>query len=79
MSDPSTSEEPQDELVRQELARAHAKRRKGRNRLIGIAVAVVVIGVTFLFLLPRIADYQGCLECPPARVPGRGSQVLPSR
>ena len=58
MSDPSTSEEPQDELVRQELARAHAKRRKGRNRLIGIAVAVVVIGVTFLFLLPRIADYQ---------------------
>jgi len=58
MSDPNTSEEPQDELVRQELDRAHAKRRKGRNRLIGIAVAAVVIGGVFLFVLPHIADYK---------------------
>jgi putative heme transporter len=51
-------EEPQDELVRQELARAKAKRRKGRNRVLGIAVAAVVIGVVFLFVLPKIANYK---------------------
>jgi len=49
--------EPQDELVRQELDRAREKRRKGRNRVIGIVVAAVVIGGVFLFVLPRIADY----------------------
>ena len=46
------------------------ERRKGRNRLIGIAVAVVVIGVTFLFLLPQITVPQGRLECPPGHVLG---------
>ena len=60
MSNPKASavEESPDELVRQELAREQAKRRKGRNRVIGIAVAAVVIGGVFLFVLPRIADYR---------------------
>ena len=49
--------ESEDELVRHELAREQAKRRKGRNRVIGIVVAAVVIGGVFLFVLPRIADY----------------------
>jgi uncharacterized protein (TIRG00374 family) len=50
-------DEPRDELVEQELARARAKRRKGRNRIIGLGVSAVVIGGVFLFVLPRIADY----------------------
>jgi putative heme transporter len=60
MSDPGAAvvEESRDELVRQELDRAQAKRRKGRNRVIGIAVAAVVVGGVFLFVLPRIADYK---------------------
>ena len=60
MSNPKANvvEEPRDELVRHELAREQAKRRKGRNRVIGIAVAAVVIGGVFLFVLPRIADYR---------------------
>ena len=53
----ATVEEPKDELIQEELDRAEAKRRKGRNRIIGIGVSVVVIAVTFLFVLPRIADY----------------------
>ena len=57
MSDP-TAAESKDELVQQELAYEQAKRRKGRNRVIGIAVAAVVIGGVFLFVLPRIADYR---------------------
>ena len=44
--------------MRQELAREQAKRRKGRNRVIGTAAAAVVIGGVFLFVLPRIADYR---------------------
>jgi uncharacterized protein (TIRG00374 family) len=52
-----TVEEPEDELVEQELSRAQTKRRRGRNRVIGIAVTVVVIGVVFAFLLPKIANY----------------------
>ena len=47
----------QDELVRQELARAEAKRRKGRWRLGGVGLAIVVIGVVFAYVLPKIADY----------------------
>ena len=60
MSNPKANvvEEPRDELARHELAREQAKRRKGRNRVIGIAVAAVVIGGVFLFVLPRIADYR---------------------
>ncbi len=50
--------EPDDEIVRDELERAEAKRRTGRARLIGIAVSVVVIGVVFAFLLPKIANYR---------------------
>jgi uncharacterized protein (TIRG00374 family) len=52
-----TAAGPRDELVRSELDRAREKRRKGRNRVIGVAVSVVVIGGVFLFVLPRIADY----------------------
>jgi uncharacterized protein (TIRG00374 family) len=55
---PADVGEPQDELVRRELAQKQAKRRKGRNRVIGGVVAAVVIGGTFLFVLPRIADYK---------------------
>jgi uncharacterized protein (TIRG00374 family) len=60
LSDPSAGVvgESKDELVRQELAREQAKRRKGRKRVIGIAVSAVVIGGVFLFVLPRIADYR---------------------
>ncbi|HEY2652031.1 MAG TPA: lysylphosphatidylglycerol synthase domain-containing protein, partial [Solirubrobacteraceae bacterium] len=54
----AADDEPLDELAQRDLDRARAKRRKGRNRVIGIAVAVVVIGVVFFFLLPRIADYR---------------------
>ena len=47
----------EDDLVREELARAGAKRRRGRARIIGIVVSVAVIGVVFAYLLPKIADY----------------------
>jgi uncharacterized protein (TIRG00374 family) len=33
-----------------------------KSRIIGIAVAVVVIGLVFFFLLPRIADYRAVWE-----------------
>ena len=55
---PDPAEEPVDELVQRELERARSKRRKGRNRVIGLSISAVVIGVTFLFVLPRIADYK---------------------
>ena len=56
--DAPTVEQSQDELVRHELAREASKRRKGRKRVIGIVITVIVIGGVFLFLLPRIADYR---------------------
>ena len=40
-----------------ELEEAQRKRRKGRTRIVGIAVSVVVIAGVFAFALPRIADY----------------------
>jgi uncharacterized membrane protein YbhN (UPF0104 family) len=46
-----------DELVREELRQAQAKRRTGRTRLIGVAVSAAVIGLVFAFLLPKIANY----------------------
>jgi len=48
----------EDELVRAQLAQAETKRRKGRKRLIMIAVSVVVIGVVFAVVLPKIANYR---------------------
>ncbi len=51
------SPEPEDELVRVELADAHGKRRTGRARIIGIVLSVAVIGGVFAFALPRIANY----------------------
>jgi putative heme transporter len=51
------SPEPEDELVQVELEEAHRKRRKGRARIVGIVVSVLVIGGVFVFALPRIADY----------------------
>ena len=46
-----------DQLQREELAKAEAKRRTGRKRIVGIVVSVVVIGVVFAYLLPKIANY----------------------
>jgi uncharacterized membrane protein YbhN (UPF0104 family) len=46
-----------DELVREELRHAEAKRRKGRNRVIAAVVSVALIGLVFAFLLPKIASY----------------------
>ncbi len=47
----------EDELVQQELARAQKKKRTGRTRIVMIVVSVVIIGVVFAYLLPKIADY----------------------
>jgi uncharacterized membrane protein YbhN (UPF0104 family) len=52
------SSEPEDELVRVELEEVERKRRKGRRRILGVDVSVVVIGLVFAFALPRIADYR---------------------
>jgi uncharacterized membrane protein YbhN (UPF0104 family) len=48
----------EDEVVQRELDHAESKRRKGRTRIIGGVVSAVIIGVTFAFLLPKIADYS---------------------
>jgi putative heme transporter len=40
-----------------ELDEAKSKRRKGRGRIIGTVVSVVVVAVVFIFVLPRIANY----------------------
>ena len=47
----------EDELVQQELDRAEKKKRTGRTRIVGGVVSVVIIGVVFAYLLPKIADY----------------------
>jgi uncharacterized protein (TIRG00374 family) len=52
------SEHPEDELLRVELEHAQKKKRKGWKRWLMIGVSVVTIGLTFAFLLPRIADYR---------------------
>jgi uncharacterized protein (TIRG00374 family) len=51
------SERIEDELVRQELARARKKQRTGRARIVGILVSAAIIAVVFAYLLPQIADY----------------------
>jgi putative heme transporter len=50
-------EHVEDELVQHELNHAEKKRRTGRARIVGGAVSVVIIGVVFAYLLPKIADY----------------------
>jgi putative heme transporter len=50
--------EREDEFVRVELARAEARRWRGRRRLVGVAVSAAVVGLVFLFVLPRIANYR---------------------
>jgi putative heme transporter len=55
--DASLSPDPEDELVQVELDEAHRKRRKGRMRIIGGVVSVLVIGGVFAFALPKIANY----------------------
>src|SRR4051794_7418034 len=49
--------EAEDAIVQAELDAAHGKRRKGRMRIVGIGLSVVVIAAVFVFALPRIADY----------------------
>src|SRR3954452_15134445 len=51
------SGEPEDELVRVQLAEAQKKKRSGWKRWVMIAVSVAIIGLTFAFVLPKIADY----------------------
>jgi uncharacterized protein (TIRG00374 family) len=51
------SPHPEDELVQAELDAARKKRRSGRMRIIGIAASLIVIGLVFAFVLPKIADY----------------------
>jgi uncharacterized protein (TIRG00374 family) len=52
-----TPKQVEDELVQQELDRAEKKKRTGRTRIVGGVVSVVIIGVVFAYLLPKIADY----------------------
>jgi uncharacterized membrane protein YbhN (UPF0104 family) len=51
------SEHPEDELVRVQLDEAKRKKRKGWKRWAMIGVSVAIIGLTFAFVLPSIADY----------------------
>lgn len=47
----------EEDVAEIELAEANQKRRKGRGRVIGTIVSVVVVAVVFIFVLPRIANY----------------------
>ncbi len=47
----------EDELVQKELEHVEKKKRTGKTRIIGGVASVVIIGVTFAYLLPKIADY----------------------
>jgi putative heme transporter len=51
------SADPEDELVRVQLDEAKRKKRKGWKRWAMLAVSVAIIVLTFVFVLPRIADY----------------------
>jgi putative heme transporter len=51
------SPDPEDELVRIELEEKRKKKRRGWKRWAMIGVSVAVIGLTFAFVLPTIADY----------------------
>src|SRR5512145_3092443 len=45
-----------------EPAAPPSRLRKNRKRLLGGAATLVVIGLTFVFVLPRIADYRDVWE-----------------
>jgi uncharacterized membrane protein YbhN (UPF0104 family) len=51
------SEQPEDELVRVELAEAKRRKRTGWGRIAAIVVSLLVIAGVFAFALPQIADY----------------------
>jgi uncharacterized protein (TIRG00374 family) len=51
------SDEPEDELVRAQLAEARKKKRSGWKRWTMIGVSVAIIALTFAFVLPKFADY----------------------
>ena len=51
------SAHPEDELVEVELEGAKKKKKTGKGRIVAIVVSVVVIGVVFAVVLPRIANY----------------------
>lgn len=51
------STDPEDELVRVHLDEAKRKKRKGWKRWAMLAVSLAIIVLTFVFVLPRIADY----------------------
>jgi uncharacterized membrane protein YbhN (UPF0104 family) len=51
------SQQPEDEIVRVELAEANRRKRTGRGRIVAIVVSLVVIAGVFAFALPKIADY----------------------
>jgi uncharacterized protein (TIRG00374 family) len=55
--DAALSEHPEDELVRVEQEAAQKKKRVGWKRWAMIAVSLAVIGFTFAYILPKIADY----------------------
>jgi uncharacterized protein (TIRG00374 family) len=48
----------EDELVEKELEHVEKKKRTGKTRIIGGVASIVIIGVTFAYLLPKIADYR---------------------
>jgi uncharacterized protein (TIRG00374 family) len=52
-----TADRTENERVERELARVE-KRRTGRKRIVGGVVSAAIIGVTFAYLLPKIADYS---------------------
>jgi uncharacterized protein (TIRG00374 family) len=51
------SAHPEDELVQVELEGAQKKKKTGKGRIVAIVLSVVVIGVVFAVVLPRIANY----------------------
>ena len=51
------SPEPEDEIVKVELADAQKKKKTGKGRIIALILSVAVIAVVFAFVLPRIANY----------------------
>jgi uncharacterized protein (TIRG00374 family) len=52
------SEHPEDDLIRAQLEEAHKKKRAGWKRWAIVVVSVALIGFTFAFVLPKIANYS---------------------
>ena len=51
------SEHPEDELVQVQLDEARKKKRTGLKRWIMIALSLAIVVLTFVFVLPKIANY----------------------